>query len=94
MANLEEKILNGPNVGYCSSSEDDDEDAPVVISDQNEPNIPIRKGIRNTGPKGVIEDWRAFVQEQELARIENEKKVCFLSKNRCVLADILGFQSV
>uniref|UniRef100_A0A0N5AQU4 Phosducin domain-containing protein n=1 Tax=Syphacia muris TaxID=451379 RepID=A0A0N5AQU4_9BILA len=88
MATLEEKILNGPNVGYCSSSEDEDDDAPVITTEDIEPTVNVRKGIRNTGPKGVIEDWRVFQEEQELLRIQNEKKIIAASKYATLTFDL------
>lgn len=84
MANLEDKILNGPAVGYCSSSdEEDDEDAPVIVPEeeiQEDSYGPVPRGIRNTGPKGVIEDWKAFTEEQEKVKIEKEKQIIAAAK--------------
>nr|CAD2172074.1 unnamed protein product [Meloidogyne enterolobii] len=49
MTNFEEKFLDGPNVGYCSSSDD-------------EQTLP--KKDQRTGPKGVLADYQLSEQEK------------------------------
>uniref|UniRef100_F1L8F7 Phosducin-like protein n=2 Tax=Ascaris suum TaxID=6253 RepID=F1L8F7_ASCSU len=65
MAQLDDKILNGKNVGYCSSSEEEEDHGPQFVSGEDERQVAVMRGIRNTGPKGVLEDWRSFHNEQK-----------------------------
>lgn len=96
MATLEDKILGNKMQNYCSSSEDeggsdDDEDyedceTSKNASDSGENSLPQPNkwtgSSSNTGPKGVIEDWRRFKQletehraEQDRERVELIKKL-------------------
>jgi len=75
MATLEDKILGEKTHYYCSSSEDEDDGEEKGSNGTNQPNNRPStnrhqwEGMStNTGPKGVIEDWRRFKQ------LENEKK--------------------
>ncbi|KAE9548938.1 hypothetical protein FO519_007844 [Halicephalobus sp. NKZ332] len=58
MANIEDKLLDGPNVGYCSSSEDEEPASGFVKADDDR--IPAtRPGTGSqTGPKGVLTDYK------------------------------------
>ncbi|XP_047534649.1 phosducin-like protein [Vanessa atalanta] len=93
MATLEDKILGEKLQNYCSSSEDEgsgDEDsqsgdeegnASKMCSVRAEP-PPINNwngSATNTGPKGVLEDWKRFKQLEA----ENRKE---LAKERFALA--------
>ena len=77
MATLDDKLLGEKLHYYCSSSEDehDDDDESGGRSGRSEPQpgpdgaaAPIPGTGANTGPKGVIEDWRRFKQ------LETEKR--------------------
>ena len=66
---LGEKVNN-----YCSSSEDEDE-SPETTAAAGAPQIaspPTRE--RNTGPKGVIEDWKTFKRNERQRKLEEEKE--------------------
>lgn len=71
MSTLDEKVLDGPNVGYCSSSEDELESEPRASFDNSCNDGP------NTGPKGVIRDYRAHRQALEKEKCEKELAVMF-----------------
>ncbi|VDM43380.1 unnamed protein product [Toxocara canis] len=76
MAQLETKILDGENVGYCSSSDDDNEDeAPHFSKNEDERQARVLRGIRNTGPKGVLDDWRVFRTEQKLRQEAEQREL-------------------
>jgi len=77
MATLDDKLLGEKLHYYCSSSEDEDE-APKL---QNpEENLVPLNNQANTGPKGVIEDWRRFKQLETEKREEQEKEKLALAK--------------
>lgn len=69
MGTLDEKFLDGPNVGYCSDS--DEEPQP---SNEDTGSTPISG---RAGAKGVLDDYRAFQQASRVAFLEREKNVCF-----------------
>lgn len=70
MATLDDKLLGEKLHYYCSSSEDeDDERGPTEArTDPDGASAPVPGAGANTGPKGVIEDWRRFKQ------LETEKR--------------------
>lgn len=93
MATLEDKILGEKLHNYCSSSEGSDNEDSGDESRKTK-NAPAKETkppaetnkwegtSTNTGPKGVIEDWRKFKQlenekrgETERAKIEIAKKL-------------------
>lgn len=84
MATLDDKILGEKLHNYCSSSEDeggsdyedsrsgDEEGNPPTAQPSAEP-APINSwtgSASNTGPKGVLEDWRRFKQLEAESRRE------------------------
>ncbi|KAK0398114.1 hypothetical protein QR680_002434 [Steinernema hermaphroditum] len=72
MANLESRILDGPPAGYCSSSEDEgDSPALKVVKDDDAHQAKVMNGFRNTGVKGVLEDYRRSV---DIRRMDGEAK--------------------
>ncbi|XP_026325164.1 phosducin-like protein [Hyposmocoma kahamanoa] len=94
MATLEDKILGEKLHNYCSSSEDEG-DSDDDRSGDEEGNSPQRNVAKvsepapvnswsgtatNTGPKGVIEDWRRFKQLEAENRKEMEKERVALAK--------------
>lgn len=94
MATLEDKILGNKLHNYCSSSEDegdsdyedsrsgDEEGNPPKVESRAEP-PPINNwtgSASNTGPKGVLEDWRRFKQLEAENRAELEKERIKLAK--------------
>ncbi|XP_063382761.1 phosducin-like protein [Cydia fagiglandana] len=92
MATLDDKILGEKLHNYCSSSEDegsDDEDSRSGDEEGNPPKAeapeppPINSwsgSASNTGPKGVLEDWRRFKQLEAENRKELEKERIALAK--------------
>ena len=81
MATLDDKLMGEKLHYYCSSSEDED-DAPKLVKDEDVVSIPMpRPGNQaNTGPKGVIEDWRRYKQLETEKRQENERERAALAK--------------
>lgn len=91
MATLDDKILGEKLHNYCSSSEESDGDSGDESRKPNKTPVPETispttelnkwEGIStNTGPKGVIEDWRKFKQLENEKRTENEKAKVELAK--------------
>ncbi|XP_013192784.1 phosducin-like protein [Amyelois transitella] len=95
MATLEDKILGEKLHNYCSSSEDEgDSDYEDSRSGDEEGNAPKPEGssadpppvnswngtASNTGPKGVLEDWRRFQEMERAARREKEIESWELAK--------------
>ncbi|XP_022829961.1 phosducin-like protein [Spodoptera litura] len=95
MATLEDKILGNKLQNYCSSSEDEgesdddrsgDEEGGEVTKSQVATNAeppPINNWTgqaSNTGPKGVLEDWRRFKQLEAENRAELAKERIALAK--------------
>uniref|UniRef100_A0A1L8DLK8 Putative conserved phosducin-like protein n=2 Tax=Nyssomyia neivai TaxID=330878 RepID=A0A1L8DLK8_9DIPT len=74
MVSLEDKILGEKAENYCSSDEEDDAKAIRVVPDGEE--IPPRAptGTTNTGPKGVITDWREYRKMLAEARTADEQE--------------------
>ncbi|KAI6218175.1 Phosducin domain-containing protein [Aphelenchoides fujianensis] len=66
MATLDEKYLDGPNVGYCSDSDEEppQQDAPDLSREQQAPRGSQQSGPQ-TGAKGVLAEYR---REQHAAR--------------------------
>lgn len=94
MATLEDKILGEKLQNYCSSSEDEGESDDDRSGDE-EGNMPKSKvttsaepppinnwtgQASNTGPKGVLEDWRRFKQLEAENRAELAKERVALAK--------------
>uniref|UniRef100_A0A1I7YDI9 Phosducin domain-containing protein n=1 Tax=Steinernema glaseri TaxID=37863 RepID=A0A1I7YDI9_9BILA len=71
MANLESRILDGPPAGYCSSSEDEGESELKVVKDDDAHQARVTNGFRNTGVKGVLEDYR---RSEDIRRMEGQAK--------------------
>ncbi|CAD5225976.1 unnamed protein product [Bursaphelenchus xylophilus] len=70
MATLDERYLDGPNVGYCSSS---DEDEPQPSGGPGVPTDP--RNAPQTGPKGVLADYRDAKQAEKQKQLLQEKKL-------------------
>lgn len=93
MATLDDKILGEKLQIYCSSSEDEggsddersgDEEGNPVIKEACKAELPPVNSwsgsASNTGPKGVLEDWRRFKQLEAENRAELEKERIALAK--------------
>ncbi len=82
MATLDDKLLGEKLHYYCSSSEDEDGDEQGEARGAAEaaPPPPMNSGGANTGPKGVIEDWRRFKQ---LETEKREEQVCNFTHLQC-----------
>ncbi|GMT23596.1 hypothetical protein PFISCL1PPCAC_14893, partial [Pristionchus fissidentatus] len=74
MASLESKLLDGKNVGYCSSSEgEEDEGGFKQVNDDDEHQARVMKkmgGGHQTGAKGVIKDYDEYQRMKTLKAIE------------------------
>ncbi|CAD5218496.1 unnamed protein product [Bursaphelenchus okinawaensis] len=70
MATLDERYLDGPNVGYCSSS---DEDEPEPSAPSKGPSDP--RNAPQTGPKGVLTDYRDAQHAMKYKQLLQEKKL-------------------
>jgi len=68
---MDDKMLGEKVDNYCSSSEDEE---ALVVSENTSNAVDTKiqpqsgKGVAQTGPKGVIEDWRSY------KRLEHEKR--------------------
>ncbi|KAI6183772.1 Phosducin domain-containing protein [Aphelenchoides bicaudatus] len=69
MATLEEKYLDGPNVGYCSDSDEEPEPQPSSDYPKNPP------GSGKAGAKGVLEDYRAHQEAKRQAFVQAERNL-------------------
>ena len=76
MANFEQKFLDGPNVGYCSSSEDEQQDMHEKGQNFSKHCSKYQKTER-TGPKGVLADRELFLQNQLIEQRAKEAAVYF-----------------
>lgn len=73
MTDLESKLLGEKLHNYCSSS---DEDEPMLDRDPPKQSKSDWDGISsNTGPKGVLNDWEQYKQQQSAQRVQQEKDV-------------------
>jgi len=85
MATLDDKLLGEKLHYYCSSSEEednnDDDDKKTSknaeTSESSAAQPPTNEGP-NTGPKGVIEDWRRYKQLETEKRAEQVKFIVFI----------------
>ncbi|KAA0719750.1 Phosducin-like protein [Triplophysa tibetana] len=85
MTTLDDKILGEKLQYYYSSSEDEESDheeeenASKTIRDQEVLDVEIDYSADgssvNTGPKGVINDWRKFKQLENEQRMEQQKEM-------------------
>lgn len=89
MATLDDKLMGEKLHYYCSSSDEDDErdgddEAPKGAKTKDPKFVPEseipRGNAPNTGPKGVIEDWRRFKQLERENREEQEAEKLRLAK--------------
>lgn len=86
MATLDDKILGEKLHNYCSSSEDEEEDGggcDEKSTSEKSSNPPVNNWsgtASNTGPKGVLEDWRRYKQMEAENRQEMEKERIALAK--------------
>lgn len=82
MATLDDKLMGEKLHYYCSSSSEDEGDEPEETGGpaQPPPPPPPNGQQANTGPKGVIEDWRRFKQLETEKRQENERERLALAK--------------
>ncbi|KRZ09139.1 Phosducin-like protein [Trichinella zimbabwensis] len=100
MVSLEDKILGYVRDNYCSSSESDDEagdddDKGCIASNptvSTSTELPPRTAETsnggssvNTGPKGVLEDWRLYKQMKCKEDLERDKKLVEAAKRLCII---------
>uniref|UniRef100_A0A6B2E856 Putative conserved phosducin-like protein n=1 Tax=Phlebotomus kandelakii TaxID=1109342 RepID=A0A6B2E856_9DIPT len=75
MTSLEDKILGEKAQYYCSSDEEDEGNIRVVRDEAGGQAAPYPpSGTTNTGPKGVITDWREYKKMQAEARSAEEQE--------------------
>jgi hypothetical protein len=78
MANLDEKFLDGPSVGYCSSSEDEDGNEQKEEGNghqqYSQPKTTTERTPK-TGPKGVLADYEKEQRRKCAENREEEKRV-------------------
>ena len=83
MATLEDKLLSGPTINYCSSSSSDNESEPEENAPEDK-GFPIKKWTgtsSNTGPKGVLSDCKEFENEElQLRRRLDREKIEMIKK--------------
>lgn len=87
MTTLDDKLLGEKRQYYCSSSseensDDDSENArarPISEQPESTNNAEWNGASRNTGPKGVIEDWQRFKQlrREQLEETDKERVELF-----------------
>ena len=79
----DDKLLGEKVDNYCSSSEDERDDVSESQSEDEKEHVNQEQGSvaqqptmkeHNTGPKGVIEDWKAFKNNEMLKRQQEEMK--------------------
>ncbi|KAL0163299.1 hypothetical protein M9458_042695, partial [Cirrhinus mrigala] len=85
MTTLDDKILGEKLQYYYSSSEDEESDheeeenASKTIRDQEALDVELDYSADgssvNTGPKGVINDWRKYKQLENEQRVEQQKEM-------------------
>lgn len=95
MATLDDKILGEKLHNYCSSSEDEGSDDEERSGDEEGGSPSLNSSVKtadpppinnwngsasNTGPKGVLEDWRRYKQLEAENRKEMEKERVALAK--------------
>ena len=85
MATLDDKLMGEKLHYYCSSSEDEDDGGPKFVADPGDDSVGRGAGgavstRANTGPKGVIEDWRRFKQLEKENRAEQAREKAELAK--------------
>lgn len=76
MATLDEKYLDGPNVGYCSDSDEEEVQQPDTSSQTNRGPPPSATSGR-AGAKGVLDDYRASIVASKIAKLKAERSVRF-----------------
>ena len=78
MATLDDKLLGEKLHYYCSSSEDEEENEPKNEDDSNV--VQLNPNEHNTGPKGVLDDWRRYKQLEVEKREKDEREKLDLAK--------------
>uniref|UniRef100_A0A0K0CUI5 Phosducin domain-containing protein n=1 Tax=Angiostrongylus cantonensis TaxID=6313 RepID=A0A0K0CUI5_ANGCA len=77
MASLESKLLDGDCVGYCSSS-DEDEEAWTVVNDEDHHKANVMRMLgpsTNTGVKGVLNEFAAEQERSKKARKAKDREI-------------------
>jgi hypothetical protein len=82
MATLDDKLLGEKLHYYCSSSEDEDDGGNGAKAPNFTPETELagRPNVPQTGPKGVIEDWRRYKQLERENRAEQDAEKVALAK--------------
>ena len=79
MATLDDKLLGEKLHYYCSSSEDEEENEPKNNEDDSNV-VQLNPNKHNTGPKGVLDDWRRYKQLEVEKREKDEREKLDLAK--------------
>uniref|UniRef100_A0A1B0DKR6 Phosducin domain-containing protein n=1 Tax=Phlebotomus papatasi TaxID=29031 RepID=A0A1B0DKR6_PHLPP len=76
MTSLEDKILGEKSQNYCSSDEEEEPNTIQVVRDEEGSGKDFcpPSGTGNTGPKGVITDWREYRKMLAEARTAEEQE--------------------
>ena len=94
MATLDDKLMGEKLHYYCSSSEDEGEEDDArgggggqQVQEPPAPTFyPSTEDGHNTGPKGVLSDWRRFKQLETEKREEQSQEKMALAKKLCLTA--------
>ncbi|THD27939.1 Phosducin protein (Phlp) [Fasciola hepatica] len=84
---LDDRLLGEKVDNYCSSSDDDDERASKAKKDQTEAAYqmpPVLAGQPQTGPKGVLSDYKRYKELKHLKELEDEKELICQAKKHAL----------
>ncbi|EYC22080.1 hypothetical protein Y032_0018g3702 [Ancylostoma ceylanicum] len=84
MASLESKLLDGKNAGYCSSSDEGEEQGGWQVAkdeDQHQANVMRHFGpSMNTGAKGVLNEFAAHQEQAKRIKEAKDREVLRLAR--------------
>lgn len=72
---MDEKFLDGPNVGYCSDSDEGEPSVAAGDDGVGPSHDAPAAGSANTGPKGVLADYAHHQQNLAIERKIKELEV-------------------
>lgn len=84
---MDDSILRGEKeAGYCSDSdnEDDEKGFQPATEDNINDGLPM---MPNTGPKGVLNDYKLYQQLKKLEKIDDDRKAIEMHKKTAFSAD-------
>lgn len=77
MTDLETKLLYGDSAGYCSSSSCDEDDNVDQCNESTATKQFMPRNCRNTGPKGVLEDYKICKEQRKEEESKKYEQVKF-----------------